>query len=157
MTSRAAHVKSDINITPLIDIVLVLLIVFIVMVPCLSKALKVAVPSVVRTDPPKGDTPPVVLTLEGSGKLYLQREEIELAALCDRLVPVVLLQPLGYRKLFLKVDGELTHARAVRVLDQIQVASERARKATKARPGYGEEDGGDIKVAITLLKGPRPV
>ena len=41
--------KSDINVTPLIDIVLVLLIVFIVLVPGLTKALPVAVPRVVRT------------------------------------------------------------------------------------------------------------
>ena len=47
--------KSDINVTPLIDIVLVLLIVFIVMVPGLSKALPVVVPQVVKVDKP---TPP---------------------------------------------------------------------------------------------------
>ncbi|MBK7294370.1 MAG: biopolymer transporter ExbD [Holophagaceae bacterium] len=42
--------KSDINVTPLIDIVLVLLIVFIVMVPGLDKATKVVVPQVVNHD-----------------------------------------------------------------------------------------------------------
>ena len=48
--------KSEINVTPLIDIVLVLLIVFIVMVPSLSKLLPVSVPRVVTTPvPPEKD------------------------------------------------------------------------------------------------------
>jgi len=151
MATRHPHVKSDINITPLIDIVLVLLIVFIVMVPCLSRTLEVAVPTV-RTEPDRSKEIPVVLTLDGAGKLFLQREETSLAALCDQLVPVVMLQPLGFRKVFLKVDGELAHERAVRVLDQIRVASDRAQRETRLKPGFGKEDGGPIKVAITLLK-----
>ena len=151
MDTRHPRAKSDINITPLIDIVLVLLIVFIVMVPGLSKALSVAVPRP-SLDPPKGPEIPVVLTLDGEGRLRLQREELPLAELSARLKPVVLLQPLGYRKVFLKVDGELPHERAVRVLDEIRVASEGARRETRARPGFQDEDGGDIKVAIALLK-----
>jgi hypothetical protein len=64
----------------------------------------------------------------------------------------VLLQPLGLRKIFLKVDGDLPHQQAVNVLDQIRVASDRARRETRAKPGFQEEDGGEIKVAIALLK-----
>jgi biopolymer transport protein ExbD len=151
MTTPRPRAKSDINITPLIDIVLVLLIVFIVLVPCLSPSLSVVVPQVIRRPDPNPDLP-VVVTLDREGKLFLQREEVTPAALCDRLVPVVMLQPLGLRKIFLKVDGELPHQQAVNVLDQIRVASERARRETRARPGFQNEDGGDVKVAITLLK-----
>ena len=46
------HSKSDINVTPLIDIVLVLLIIFIVMVPGMSKSMPVVVPQVVKMDKP---------------------------------------------------------------------------------------------------------
>ncbi|NTV74775.1 MAG: biopolymer transporter ExbD, partial [Holophaga sp.] len=67
--------KSDINVTPLIDIVLVLLIVFIVMVPGLSKALPVVVPQVVKVDrptPPDPKNPPLVVTIDQNGDLMLQ-------------------------------------------------------------------------------------
>lgn len=155
MAAPRPRTKSDINITPLIDIVLVLLIVFIVLVPGLSKSLEVSVPRIVR-EAPRGDEVPVVLTLDGGGRLFLQREEVPLAGLCDRLVPAVMLQPLLRRKVFLKVAGELPQERAVGVLDQIRVASERAKAATKAKPGFGAEDGGDVKVVISLLKEDRP-
>lgn len=152
MNVRRPSAKSDINITPLIDIVLVLLIVFIVMVPGLSRALQVVVPRIVEGPKEKPVEPPVVVTLDGEGRLFLQREEVTLASLRERLVPVVMLQPLGLRKVFLKVDGELAHERAVQVLDQIRVASDQARRETRARPGFQEEDGGPVKVALTRLK-----
>lgn len=149
-TSRA---KSDINITPLIDIVLVLLIVFIVLVPCLPPTLKAALPQRGNAVPPgPGQPVPLVLTLDAQGRLFLQQEEISLASLPDKLVPPVLLQPLGLRKVFLKVAGDLTHAHAVRVLDQIRVAEDLAKVRTRTRFGP-DVDGGEIHVGVTLLKG----
>ena len=143
--------KSEINVTPLIDIVLVLLIVFIVLVPGLTKVLPVVVPRVVRTVPaPEHDTP-LVVTLDAGG-LLLQSDRIELSRLAEALVPVVQLQPAGMRRVFLKVDGELPWQRVVDVLDQIRSASDQARSATAARPEWAGRDGGDIKVALTLKK-----
>jgi biopolymer transport protein ExbD len=145
--------KSEINVTPLIDIVLVLLIVFIVLVPGLTKALPVAVPRVVRTAvlPPQHQTP-LVVTLDAAGGLQLQSDPIELSRLADALVPVVQLQPAGMRRVFLKVDGGQPWQKVVDVLDQIRAASDRARSETAAKPEWAGRDGGDIKVAITLEK-----
>ena len=72
--------KSDINVTPLIDIVLVLLIVFIVMVPGLSKAQNVTVPQVVAA-PPSPTTPlnpPLVISIDKDGNYMLQSDNIKL-------------------------------------------------------------------------------
>jgi len=146
--------KSDINVTPLIDIVLVLLIVFIVLVPGLTKALAVAVPQVVRTAaPPPVDrrNPPLVVTLDGRGALTLQQSPIQLGALAAALVPVVQLQPAGLRRVFLKVDGDQTWQRVVDVLDQIRLASDQARRETAAKPGWDGRDGGEVKVAVSRL------
>ncbi|MDR3670777.1 MAG: biopolymer transporter ExbD [Holophaga sp.] len=146
--------KSEINVTPLIDVVLVLLIVFIVLLPGLTKALPVAVPRVVKTSapPPDPHNPPLVVSVDEKGGLLLQSDRIELPRLADALVPVVLLQPAGMRRVFLKVDGGQPWQKVVDVLDQIRLASERARSQTAARPEWGGRDGGDIKVAITLRR-----
>jgi biopolymer transport protein ExbD len=152
--SPRGKAKSEINVTPLIDIVLVLLIVFIVLVPGLTKALPVAVPRVVQTAPPPPDprNPPLVVSVGADGGLQLQSDRIELTRLADALAPVVQLQPAGMRRVFLKVDGEQPWQKVVDVLDQIKVASDRAKRETAARPDWAGRDGGDIKVAITLKK-----
>lgn len=151
--------KSDINVTPLIDIVLVLLIIFIVMVPGLSKALPVVVPQVVQTAnpaPPDPRNPPVVLEIvpkaEKEYKYSLQSQELELSALSDTLSPVVQLQPLNTRKIFVKVDGDVPYQIVVNALDQVRLASEKAKKETVAKPEMAGMDGGDIKVACSIKK-----
>ena len=152
---QRGRAKSEINVTPLIDIVLVLLIVFIVLVPGLTRALPVAVPRVVRTSvPPVVDprNPPLVVTVDEKGGLMLQSDRIELSRLADALTPVVQLQPAGLRRVFLKVDGAQPWQKVVDVLDQIRAASDRARRETAVKPEWGGRDGGDIKVAITLKK-----
>lgn len=149
--------KSEINVTPLIDIVLVLLIVFIVMVPGLSKALPVVVPQVVKVDKPSvpdPKNPPVVITIDQNGDLLLQNDKIQLAELADKLSPVVQLQPSGMRKVFVRVDEEQAYQYAVNVLDQIKVASDRARRETALRPEFAGTglDGGEIKVVAAVKK-----
>ena len=149
--------KSEINVTPLIDIVLVLLIVFIVMIPGLTKALNVVVP---RLDPqpvpvkPDPAHPPVVVTIQklegGSGyQFLLQSEPVPLGELASRLEPVVLRQVPGFRKVFLKVDGEAPYQVAVDALDQIRRASDQAKARTLTRSSV---DGGDVKVVVSVRK-----
>jgi biopolymer transport protein ExbD len=92
-----------------------------------------------------------VLTLDADGKLFLQHEEIQLNQVLERLVPVVCLQPMNNRKVFLKVDGELAHQKAVDVLDKIRLASDQAKHDTALDPTRGG-DGGDVKVIIALKK-----
>ncbi len=149
--------KSDINVTPLIDIVLVLLIVFIVMVPGLSKALPVVVPQVVKVQTPvvpDPKNPPIVITIDDKGNLLLQNDVIQLAELAEKLTPAVELQPSGMRKVFLRVDEDQAYQYAVNVLDQIKVASDRAKRDTAQRPEFVGTglDGGDIKVVAAVKK-----
>ncbi len=152
--------KSDINVTPLIDIVLVLLIVFIVLVPSLTRTLPVVVPRVVtEPQPPKADinNPPVVISVmwveSAKGYTYqLQSDKLQLAELPRKLAPVIQLQPLGKRKVFLRIQEDVPYQIAVNVLDQIRIASDQAKEETRAKPG-STDDGGDTKVAISMKGG----
>lgn len=148
-----ASPRCEPNITPLIDIVLVLLIVFIVMVPGLTKAQKVVVPQVVVTNaPPPKSNLSVVVTIDKDGKYFLQQDETPLHELASKLVPVIKLQPYGERKVVLKVEEELPFQYAVSALDVIRVASDQARKETLDGAGGGMQDGGDTKVAVAMKK-----
>jgi biopolymer transport protein TolR len=148
---RTSHAKSDINITPLIDIVLVLLIVFIVLVPSLAKATNAVLPTL---DPGRlTERPtPLVVSLDAEGRLFLQQDAIPWNELPERLAPSLLLQPLGGRKVFLKVDGSLPHGHAVRAMDMIRVGADLARTRTALRSDLGGEDGGGTKVVVSLKK-----
>ena len=142
--------KSDINVTPLIDIVLVLLIVF------LDKATKVVVPQVVtRTDVPKVDPNNILIQVDQDGTMTLQQDKIDAQGLKDRLPEAVMLQPLGYRKVFLKVDEDVRSQAMVDVLDTIRVASNTAKqKSLENQDKFLGQDGGDVKVAVSLKKRP---
>ena len=152
---HASTAKSDINVTPLIDIVLVLLIIFIVMVPGLSKAAKVVVPQVVKTDtpPPKNDKDDrIVISIDENNDVSLQSDKMDLKDLAPKLSEVVQLQPMNLRKVFIKVFEEVKYQRAVDVLDQVRLASDKAKAATRAKPEWLGQDGGDIKVVASTIK-----
>ena len=147
--------KSDINVTPLIDIVLVLLIVFIVMVPGLTKALNATVPQVVTTTtppPPVKDNPPLVVAITKSNDVEVNSTKTDLTALTDMLVPIFRGQPINNRKVFFKVDEDVTYGFAVQVMDAIRAASDKAKAETLKDPAFQGLDGGDAKVAISRKK-----
>jgi biopolymer transport protein ExbD len=146
--------KSDINVTPLIDIVLVLLIVFIVMVPGLDKATKVVGPQVqVTTTPPKPDPNNILIQIDQDGNMTLQQDKTDAQGLKDKLPEAVMLQPLGYRKVFLKVDEDVKFQVMVDVLDAIRVAGDIAKKKSLEQVDkFQGQDGGDTKVAVSLRK-----
>ena len=134
--------KSEINVTPLIDIVLVLLIIFIVMVPSLSRVAQASLP---RPTGEAGKGLPLVVSLDAEGQLRLQQEVLPLAELHARLAEALSLQPAGQRRVFLKVHPDLAHQHAVWALDQIRRATQEAKARTLARHG---QDGGDVKVVV---------
>lgn len=146
--------KSDINVTPLIDIVLVLLIVFIVMVPGLDKATKVVVPQVVvQSKPTPPDPNNILIQIDQDGNMTLQQDKVDAQGLKDRLPDAVMLQPLGYRKVFLKVDEDVKFQAMVDVLDAIRVAGDTAKKKSLEQVDkFQGQDGGDTKVAVSLRK-----
>jgi biopolymer transport protein ExbD len=157
MGGARRQAKSEINVTPLIDIVLVLLIVFIAMLPGLTKVLPVAVPRVVTSfPPPKADpaNPPVVISVlpsaSGAGCDYLlQSAPIQLREILGKLTPALVRQVPGLRKVILRIDGEVPYQKVVDVLDQVRRASDQAKRETLARLPV---DGGDAKVVVAVRK-----
>ncbi|MBL0210644.1 MAG: biopolymer transporter ExbD [Holophagaceae bacterium] len=145
---------AEINVTPLIDIVLVLLIVFIVMVPMTGRHHPVAVPATVPGSSRSPNFP--VITIARNGSCTFQGEPVTSEQLVARLVPEVLRQPRLARRVQLKVDGAVPMHRTTEILDSIRLAGDEARRST---PGYLPEphDGDkrhedDIKIAMTMKR-----
>lgn len=66
---------SDINITPLVDVMLVLLVAFVITIPVLTNAIHVNLPKTIATTPPE-EQRTVTLTVDGSGKVFLNNTEV---------------------------------------------------------------------------------
>lgn len=70
-------VMSEINITPMVDVMLVLLVVFIITAPMLTNSIKVNLPKTDSTPVQSEPKPPLVLSIDASGKHFLDKTPVE--------------------------------------------------------------------------------
>jgi len=109
-------VRSDINITPLVDVVLVLLIIFMVMTPTLLKQMELTVPEkaeVQMTPPPSSDQ--VVVGVTKEGKISINNEMIDESAFIDRMHTVM--QNSHDKLVFFNIDDEAIYGDVMHVMD----------------------------------------
>jgi len=77
-------VMGEINVTPLVDVMLVLLVVFIVTAPLLTNAIHVNLPKTAETAPPE-EKDPVYVSVDASGKIFIDKTEIQLESFENEL------------------------------------------------------------------------
>jgi biopolymer transport protein ExbD len=107
-------VKSDINVTPLVDVVLVLLIIFMVVTPMLQRGKDVMLPKskVIDKDPGQGD--PLILSITSDKKVWVDKDAYDDAGLEQRLKDEIIEQPT--RPILLKGDNRVTVGEVRRVM-----------------------------------------
>jgi biopolymer transport protein ExbD len=108
--------SGEINVTPLIDIVLVLLIIFMVMTPVMLKELVAKVPqkNTELVPQPPGDNP-IIVELDASDRLSLNGEALAPEALADQVGER--LRHDRQKVVFFKIDDDANYGRAVKVMD----------------------------------------
>ncbi len=111
-------VMSDINVTPLVDVMLVLLIIFMVTAPMLHQGIQVALPRAQAESLPLRTEEPLIVTVNREGIVYLGQTPIHPTQLAERLLPVV--EARGDDEtVFLKADREVPYGRVIDVLDTL--------------------------------------
>ena len=75
-TQDSDEVLSEINVTPLVDVMLVLLVVFIVTAPLLTNAIPISLPKTEAVAPVE-QKDPLVVSIDGGGKLFINNDEIQ--------------------------------------------------------------------------------
>lgn len=112
--------KADINVTPLVDVVLVLLIIFMVVTPMLSKGVNVDLPITLHHDKRNDDNRDIVVAITQRGEIYLGSERVELDALGGAVAAERRRRP--EKTIFLKGDTRLEYGAARRVMEAIHRA-----------------------------------
>ena len=116
---QQAALMSEINVTPMVDVMLVLLIVFMVAAPLLTVGVPVDLPKT-SAAPLQGDSEPLTITVNGEGIVFLQETEVEVDTLVERLLAIA---ENGYeQRIFVRADKGIAYGRVMDVMGTINAA-----------------------------------
>ena len=112
---RARHrPMSEINVTPFVDVMLVLLIIFMVAAPLLTVGVPVELPDTAANALPAEDEEPLTLTLTADGEVILQNTPINLDELIPRMRAIAAERQDD--KIFLRADGSIRYEVVVQIM-----------------------------------------
>ena len=112
--SGHAAAMSEINITPFVDVMLVLLIIFMVAAPLVTVGVPVELPKTAATALPAEQEEPLTITLTADGLIMLQETEIGMDELIPKLRSIA--AERDSNKVFLRADGAIAYERVVQVM-----------------------------------------
>jgi len=116
--ARRRRFMAEINVIPLVDVVLVLLVIFMVTAPMLYRGLDIQLPkSETNTIKPEKR---VVLTIERDQRIYLDKDQVPLARLQPRLDDLRRKSP--EMSVFLRADRDVPYGTVVQVMDSVKKA-----------------------------------
>lgn len=106
---------ADINVTPLVDVMLVLLIIFMITAPMLHQGVEVSLPQSVAADEiPMRVDDPLVITVRPDGLVYIRDEPVHSSVLVERLNG--LLTQRDDKQVFIKGDRNITYGQFIEVI-----------------------------------------
>jgi len=116
----SGHVPmSEINVTPFVDVMLVLLIMFMVAAPLLTVGVPIELPET-QAKELQGDNEPLTVTVQPDGKVYLQETEIELDTLVTKLQAIA---KNGFEeRIFVRGDKAVDYGRVMEVMGTLNRA-----------------------------------
>ena len=110
---------NEINVTPFVDVMLVLLIIFMVTAPLMTQGVEVDLPTTRTVKNLPQDSEHLVLTVRKDGAIFLDEYQVGLDELEEHLKRLVATQK---KQLFLRADQEVPYGTVVRVMGEIKAA-----------------------------------
>jgi biopolymer transport protein TolR len=119
---RRVKPMSDINVTPFVDVMLVLLIVFMVSAPLLTSGVPVDLPEA-QAKPLAIEKEPITITVDNEGRVFLKEDEVNVDDIVTRLAEVA---PNGFdERIYVRGDRTASYGAIMRVMGLINGAGYR--------------------------------
>lgn len=112
--SGALQPMAEINVTPFVDVMLVLLIIFMVAAPLVTSGVPVDLPESAAPPLPTPEEPPLTVTLSGDGRVLIEETEVAPQTLVTRLRAIA--QERRDRQIYLRADGAISYAQVMQVM-----------------------------------------
>ncbi len=109
---------ADINVTPLVDVMLVLLIIFMVTAPLLTAGVPVNLPES-KAKPLDQDQEPVQISIDEKGAIYLDNSEVTEAGLTPLLEAIAARRGEDKPQIYLRADMRLAYGKVMRVMGEL--------------------------------------
>jgi len=113
---RARRSMGEINVTPLVDVVLVLLLVFMVTAPMMSQGIDITLPTANQFDDQPEDR--LTVTLDAQGRAYLGRQPLALPLLEDQVRAIMAGRPT--QVVYLRADENVRYGKVIEVVDLLK-------------------------------------
>ena len=114
------RLMAEINVTPFVDVMLVLLIIFMVAAPLLTVGISVELPKTAATPLPNEQEEPLTITLTGTGVIWLQKTEIKFDELNNKLKNILVER--SNDKIFLRADGANSYETVMKLMGALNNA-----------------------------------
>jgi biopolymer transport protein ExbD len=135
-------IKSDINVTPLVDVMLVLLIIMMIVAPLLQKGVNVRMPFATNSIDKPEQPDQTVVAVDALGKVYVNTIEVQLQDMQSRVSDI--LEGKKERIVVIKADEDAPYGKVMEAMDELRaVGIEDMGLITERRTRAGQAGGGN--------------
>jgi biopolymer transport protein TolR len=117
------QLMSEINVTPFVDVMLVLLIIFMVAAPMMVQGVRVDLPKA-STKPLKGDQENLVVSINNERKVYINEQAVNVEYLADELTKAM--KSLNTKNVYLRADKRVPYGIVINVVSKIKMQVSKA-------------------------------
>jgi biopolymer transport protein TolR len=144
---------AEINVTPMVDVMLVLLIIFMVTAPLMTSGVSVDLPKT-NAQPLNSDSEPLTVSIKADGSIFLQDQSIDIADIVAKLQAIAKNNP--DRRIFVRGDKDLAYGRIMQVMGTITqggftkvalLAEQTAAPQNGSSPSSASQSGGSQRGA----------
>ena len=119
---RRNPVMSEINVTPMVDVMLVLLIIFMVTAPLLTVGVPIDLPQTQASSLDQADKEPLAISVNTDGKVFLQNTEIKLDELVPKLQAISQARGGNDERIYVRGDKTVDYGTVMKVMGRLSAA-----------------------------------